>query len=89
MPLRKYGACLDPGGEARLILFENKGGDGFDFSEHAVELDRGRAGGFNLDFADIRALMREMGKAMMGTGEAHGDHRAVTAWERSFEQRCT
>ncbi|NJO55083.1 MAG: cell division protein FtsZ, partial [Rhodospirillales bacterium] len=30
----------------------------------------------NLDFADIRAVMSEMGKAMMGTGEASGDNRA-------------
>src|SRR5258708_704425 len=30
----------------------------------------------NLDFADIRTVMSEMGKAMMGTGEAEGDNRA-------------
>src|SRR5688500_4475071 len=30
----------------------------------------------NLDFADVRSVMREMGKAMMGTGEASGDKRA-------------
>src|SRR5919112_2978073 len=35
----------------------------------------------NLDFADIRTVMAEMGKAMMGTGEAEGDDRAVKAAE--------
>ena len=30
----------------------------------------------NLDFADVRSVMGEMGKAMMGTGEAEGDRRA-------------
>ncbi|MEM9422437.1 MAG: cell division protein FtsZ [Pseudomonadota bacterium] len=33
----------------------------------------------NLDFADVRAVMSEMGKAMMGTGEATGDDRATAA----------
>jgi cell division protein FtsZ len=33
----------------------------------------------NLDFADVRTVMNEMGKAMMGTGEASGDKRAVEA----------
>ncbi|ABI66362.1 cell division protein FtsZ [Maricaulis maris MCS10] len=33
----------------------------------------------NLDFADVRAVMNEMGKAMMGTGEAGGEKRAVEA----------
>ncbi|HUJ02224.1 MAG TPA: cell division protein FtsZ, partial [Rhizomicrobium sp.] len=31
----------------------------------------------NLDFADVRSVMAEMGKAMMGTGEAEGDNRAL------------
>ncbi|WP_375380186.1 cell division protein FtsZ, partial [uncultured Sphingomonas sp.] len=31
----------------------------------------------NLDFADVRSVMQEMGKAMMGTGEASGDNRAL------------
>ena len=35
-----------------------------------------KEGLINLDFADVRAVMREMGKAMMGTGEASGDKRA-------------
>src|SRR3546814_17072491 len=35
----------------------------------------------NLDFADIRAVMTEMGKAMMGTGEAEGENGAVAAAE--------
>lgn len=38
-----------------------------------------RPGLINLDFADVRAVMRGMGKAMMGTGEAEGDKRALTA----------
>jgi cell division protein FtsZ len=38
----------------------------------------------NLDFADIRSVMTEMGKAMMGTGEAEGESRAVTAAERAI-----
>jgi cell division protein FtsZ len=38
----------------------------------------------NLDFADIRAVMAEMGKAMMGTGEAEGDRRAVEAAEAAI-----
>ncbi len=35
-----------------------------------------KEGLINLDFADVRAVMREMGKAMMGTGEASGEKRA-------------
>ncbi|MGY6247740.1 cell division protein FtsZ [Bosea thiooxidans] len=38
-----------------------------------------RPGLINLDFADVRAVMRGMGKAMMGTGEAQGEKRALTA----------
>ena len=38
----------------------------------------------NLDFADIRAVMTEMGKAMMGTGEAEGEHRAIEAAESAI-----
>jgi cell division protein FtsZ len=38
----------------------------------------------NLDFADIRAIMCEMGKAMMGTGEAEGDRRALDAAEAAI-----
>ena len=38
----------------------------------------------NLDFADIRAVMSEMGKAMMGTGEATGERRAVQAAEAAI-----
>ncbi len=38
----------------------------------------------NLDFADIRSVMGEMGKAMMGTGEAEGDRRAVEAAEAAI-----
>jgi cell division protein FtsZ len=38
----------------------------------------------NLDFADIRTVMAEMGKAMMGTGEAEGDNRAIRAAEAAI-----
>ncbi len=38
----------------------------------------------NLDFADIRTVMSEMGKAMMGTGEAEGDKRALDAAEAAI-----
>jgi cell division protein FtsZ len=38
----------------------------------------------NLDFADIRTVMAEMGKAMMGTGEAEGDNRAIRAAESAI-----
>ncbi len=38
----------------------------------------------NLDFADVRAVMSEMGKAMMGTGEAEGENRAKEAAERAI-----
>jgi cell division protein FtsZ len=38
----------------------------------------------NLDFADIRTIMLEMGKAMMGTGEAEGPNRAITAAEAAI-----
>ena len=38
----------------------------------------------NLDFADVRTVMNEMGKAMMGTGEAGGDNRAVEAAEAAI-----
>ncbi len=43
-----------------------------------------RPGLINLDFADVRAIMDEMGKAMMGTGEAEGDDRAVQASEKAI-----
>jgi cell division protein FtsZ len=43
-----------------------------------------RPGLINLDFADVRAVMDEMGKAMMGTGEAEGDNRAVEAAEKAI-----
>ena len=38
----------------------------------------------NLDFADVRQVMSEMGKAMMGTGEAEGDNRAIAAAEAAI-----
>jgi cell division protein FtsZ len=43
-----------------------------------------KEGLINLDFADVRAVMREMGKAMMGTGEASGDKRALSAAEAAI-----
>jgi cell division protein FtsZ len=43
-----------------------------------------KEGLINLDFADVRAVMREMGKAMMGTGEASGEKRAITAAEAAI-----
>ena len=43
-----------------------------------------RPGLINLDFADVRAVMDEMGKAMMGTGEAEGEDRAVQASEKAI-----
>ncbi len=38
----------------------------------------------NLDFADVRSVMGEMGKAMMGTGEGEGQNRALEAAERAI-----
>jgi len=38
----------------------------------------------NLDFADVRTVMSEMGKAMMGTGEAEGERRAIEAAEAAI-----
>jgi cell division protein FtsZ len=43
-----------------------------------------RPGLINLDFADVRAVMDEMGKAMMGTGEAEGEDRAKQAAEKAI-----
>jgi cell division protein FtsZ len=43
-----------------------------------------KEGLINLDFADVRAVMREMGKAMMGTGEASGEKRALSAAEAAI-----
>lgn len=43
-----------------------------------------KPGLINLDFADVRTVMNEMGKAMMGTGEAEGDKRAVEAAEAAI-----
>ncbi len=41
-------------------------------------------GMINLDFNDVRTVMNEMGKAMMGTGEATGDNRAVEAAQKAI-----
>ena len=43
-----------------------------------------KPGLINLDFADIRSVMTEMGKAMMGTGEASSDNRAIDAAEAAI-----
>lgn len=43
-----------------------------------------RPGMINLDFADVRSVMDEMGKAMMGTGEGEGEDRAVEAAEKAI-----
>jgi len=43
-----------------------------------------KPGLINLDFADVRAVMRDMGKAMMGTGEATGENRAILAAEAAI-----
>ncbi|GEO83786.1 MULTISPECIES: cell division protein FtsZ [Alphaproteobacteria] len=43
-----------------------------------------KEGLINLDFADVRSVMREMGRAMMGTGEASGEGRAMQAAEAAI-----
>ncbi len=43
-----------------------------------------KEGLINLDFADVRSIMRGMGKAMMGTGEASGEKRAIQAAEAAI-----
>jgi cell division protein FtsZ len=43
-----------------------------------------KPGLINLDFADVRSIMDEMGKAMMGTGEASGEDRALQAAEKAI-----
>ncbi|NLH79619.1 MAG: cell division protein FtsZ, partial [Phyllobacteriaceae bacterium] len=43
-----------------------------------------KEGLINLDFADVRSIMRGMGKAMMGTGESSGDKRALQAAEAAI-----
>jgi cell division protein FtsZ len=43
-----------------------------------------KEGLINLDFADVRVVMREMGKAMMGTGESSGEKRALSAAEAAI-----
>ncbi|MBB3978689.1 cell division protein FtsZ [Rhizobium azooxidifex] len=43
-----------------------------------------KEGLINLDFADVRAVMKDMGRAMMGTGEASGEGRAMKAAEAAI-----
>jgi cell division protein FtsZ len=38
----------------------------------------------NVDFADVRAIMKGMGMALMGTGQASGEHRAIEATQRAI-----
>ncbi len=63
----------------------------FDLLKYVVETEdygtglRLQKGLINLDFADIRTVMSEMGKAMMGTGEASGEKRAVDAAESAIK----
>ena len=45
-----------------------------------------RPGIINLDFADVETVMSSMGKAMMGTGEAEGEGRALKAAEMASKQ---
>jgi len=42
----------------------------------------------NLDFADVRTVMGEMGMALMGTGMASGEKRAVEAAQRAISSPC-
>ncbi|MGD9827911.1 MAG: cell division protein FtsZ [Hyphomicrobiaceae bacterium] len=44
-----------------------------------------KEGLINLDFADVRTVMRDMGTAMMGTGEASGERRAIEAAEEAIQ----
>src|SRR3546814_12414704 len=46
-----------------------------------------RPGLINVDFADVRTVMSEMGLAMMGTGTARGDDRAQAAAEAAIQQQ--
>ena len=43
-----------------------------------------RPGLVNLDYADVETIMSSMGKAMMGTGEAEGEGRALKAAEQAM-----
>jgi cell division protein FtsZ len=65
--------------------------DAFGMADHVLYSGIGcitdlmvKEGLINLDFADVRAVMREMGKAMMGCGESTGDHRAAQAAEAAI-----
>jgi cell division protein FtsZ len=48
-----------------------------------------KEGLINLDFADVRSVMRGMGKAMMGTGEASGEKRASRRPKLPSPTRCS
>jgi cell division protein FtsZ len=75
----------------RLANERTPWGEAFKMADHVLYMGvRGvtdlmvTPGLVNLDFADIRAVMAEMGKAMMGTGEADGENRAVRASEAAI-----
>jgi cell division protein FtsZ len=75
----------------RLANEKTGWGEAFKMADHVLYMGvRGvtdlmvTPGLVNLDFADIRAVMAEMGKAMMGTGEADGENRAVRASEAAI-----
>ena len=65
---------------ASVILFANVGEVLYNGVKGVTDLIV-KQGRINLDFADIQTVMLEMGKAMMGTGEAEGDERAIKAAE--------
>ena len=46
-----------------------------------------KEGLINLDFADVKAVMKDMGTAMMGTGQSSGDNRALEAAEMAISNR--
>jgi cell division protein FtsZ len=56
--------------------------EAFQMADHVLYM--GVRGVTNLDYADIRSVMAEMGKAMMGTGEADGEERALRAAEAAI-----
>ena len=75
----------------RLANERTSWGEAFKMADHVLYMGvRGvtdlmlTPGLVNLDFADVRAVMAEMGKAMMGTGEADGENRAVRASEAAI-----
>ena len=75
----------------RVVNDKTTFADGFKMADSVLQSDvRGvtdlivMPGLINLDFADIRSVMQEMGKAVMGAGEATGDNRATEAAEKAI-----